>query len=620
MFIKPYPKYNKTTKERYSVYRLVESYRKDGHIHHHTIIGFGKLDELPGVDQKKQLAARVEDLLKNGPNRLDFGLLDNKVEELAREFYTQIKQKKFYDVGHGEGQWETVDMSSLKTSDAREVGGEWLCKQAFDQLGINGFLHQQGWSPEQISLAATHVICRAIYPASELKTVSYIKENSAICEITGYDRGKVTKDRLYAISHKLYSVKDKLEQYLSRQTNELFDLEDKIILYDLTNTYFEGRMKRSRIAKFGRSKEKRSDARLVVLAVVINREGFLKYSNIFRGNIPDSKTLLTIIKALSQRTSFSHRKPIVVMDAGIATDANVKMLKKEGYEYMCVSRSNLKEYYADIDSKPVMIKDKKQQPIELLKVKCDKNDDHYLWVKSQAKALKENSMHGLLAQRFEEGIEPIRAGISSKGGTKKLDKVFERIGRLKQKYPSVHKYYEIKVTDNGNGIATALSCTRKQGDDPDKKSGIYFLRTSLDEKDENTLWLIYNIIREIEYTFRVLKTDLDLRPIFHKTDDASMAHLHLGLLAYWLVSTIRYQLKQNKFRYGWSEIIRIMNTQKCVTTNITNISEQVISIRKCTEPTTKVQQIYDLLGYKHAPFYRKKSVVPPAEIFKNDSS
>ncbi|MFA5417317.1 MAG: transposase [Bacteroidales bacterium] len=334
----------------------------------------------------------------------------------------------------------------------------------------------------------------------------------------------------------------------------------------------------------------------------------------------DCKTLLTVVKALSQRTSFSGRKPIVVMDAGIATDDNVKMLKNEGYEYLCVSRSNLKEYYADIDSKPVMIKDKKQQPIELLKVKCNKNDDHYLWIKSQAKTLKENSMNGLLAQRFEEGIERIQAGIYSKGGTKKINKVHERIGRLKQKFPSVHRYYQINVTENAHGTATAINCAHVQGDDPDKNAGIYFLRTSLDEKDENILWLIYNTIREIEYTFRVLKTDLDLRPIYHKTDEASMAHLHLGLLAYWLVSTIRYQLKQKEIRSDWREIKRIMNTQKCVTTSIVNIQEQVISIRKCTEPTITVKQIYDLLGYKHAPFYRKKSVVPPAEIFKNDSS
>ena len=153
----------------------------------------------------------------------------------------------------------------------------------------------------------------------------------------------------------------------------------------------------------------------------------------------------------------------------------------------------------------------------------------------------------------------------------------------------------------------------------DKQAGIYFLRTSLKGNDEKTLWSIYNIIREIEYTFRVLKTDLDLRPIYHKTDSAAMAHLHLGMLAYWLVATIRYQLKQQGINSDWREIVRTMNTQKCVTTSLVNIKNETISIRQCTEPTKEVKKIYDLLKYKYAPFVRKKSVVPPAEIFKNDS-
>ena len=142
----------------------------------------------------------------------------------------------------------------------------------------------------------------------------------------------------------------------------------------------------------------------------------------------------------------------------------------------------------------------------------------------------------------------------------------------------------------------------------------------MDEKQEKTLWFIYNVIREIESTFRILKTDLDLRPIYHKTDDASVAHLHLGLLAYWLVSTIRYQLKQKGFKSDWREIVRTMSTQKCVTTSVVNIENNVISVRKCTEPAKDVKKIYDILNFKYAPFYRKKSVVLPDEIFKKDTS
>lgn len=619
MFIKPYFKQNKTTGERYCLYKLCEGYRIHGAVHHRIIICFGRLEELETVEQKKLLALRVEELVINGGNTLTTVVDDEKVEHLARHYYTEIKNKKRYDIKHGTEEWETVNMSTLKNKDAREIGAEWLCKQAYDQLGIGAFLQQSGMEEDKIRLATTHIISRAVYPASELKTVSYIKENSAICEITGFDKNLITKDLLYGISHKLYKVKEPLEQHLSKRTNELFDLEDKIILYDLTNTYFEGRMLDSKIAKFGRSKEKRSDARIVVLAVVINREGFLKYSNIFQGNMADCKTLATVIDTLGKHTSQSNRKPIVVIDAGIATDSNIEMLRNNGYDYMCVSRSSLKEYKAETGATPVQIKDKKDQPIELLKVKTTSNNDQYLWVRSHTKALKEKSMNGLLSQRFEEGIESIKEGIEKKGGTKKLGKVHERIGRLKQKYPSVHNYYNITVCDDGQGTVTSISCSHKTGEDTDKQAGIYFLRTSLMEHDEAMLWTIYNIIREIEYTFRVLKTDLDLRPIYHKTDDAAMAHLHLGILAYWLVATIRYQLKQQGVNSDWRELVRTMSTQKCVTTSIVNIKTETISIRQCTEPTMEVKKIYDLLKYKYVPFTRKKYVVPPAEIIKTPS-
>lgn len=621
MFVKPLSKYNKTTKERYSLYQLCESYRLDGRIRHRVIIGLGKLKELPTDEQKMLLGKRIEEMIQ-GKTRLPLEESDEQVERLTRYFYNEIRKKQRYDVKGYTRDWQVVDVNTVKNKDAREVGAEWLCKQAFEQLKISDFLRSSGWEQENIALATTHIISRTVYPASELKTVSFIKENSAVSELTGYNKDKLTKDKLYGISQALYSMKDQLENYLSLKTNELFDLDDKIILYDLTNTYYEGRMMGSKIAKFGRSKEKRKDAKLVVLAAVVNREGFLKYSNIFRGNMADSKTLESLVKTISQATSFSGRKPIVVMDAGIATEDNLMMLRKEGYDYMCVSRSSLKNYQADTDKEPVEIFDKRKQPIELMSVKSTNADDkdNYLWVKSRAKALKENSMRGLLSQRFEEGIQSINEGINRKGGTKKLDKVNQRLGRLIEKYPSVHRYYNITIADDGNGTATAINCTHKEGEDPDKKTGIYFLRTTLNEKNEKSLWMIYNAIREIEYTFRVLKTDLDLRPIYHKTDEASMAHLHLGLLAYWLVSTIRYQLKQKGYKSQWSEIVRIMNTQKLVTTSFQNIDNQTITIRQCTIPEQKAKQVYDLLNYKYVPFYRKKSVVVPVGILKNDSS
>ena len=571
------------------------------------------------MEEKKLLGSRIEEMIKNGGNTLALNTVSLKIEELAQHYYREVIKKRRYDLKHINSlEQETVYINTLKNKDAREIGAEWLCLQALGQLGLSDFLKSKQWSEEKINLAQTHIISRAVYPASELKTVSWLKDNSSVCELTGFDKNRITKDLLYGISKRLFKLKEPLEQFLSKQTNELFDLQDTIILYDLTNTYFEGQMKESEIARFGRSKEKRSDAKLIVLAIVVNQEGFLKYSNIFEGNTSDSSTLKRIIDKLSSQTSVQNRKPVVVMDAGIATEDNIKLLRAKGYDYLCVSRSSLKAYEADISCTPVMIKDRKLQPIELMKVRVENDNDHYLWVRSHAKALKERSMNRLFAERFEQGLEQIKVGVSRKGGTKKLEKVWERIGRLKEKYPSIHKHYDIKVAHK-NEIVSQIEWELNEYTELNNKAGIYFLRTSLDEQDEQTLWTIYNTIREIEYTFRVLKTDLDLRPIYHKTDEAAMAHLHLGILAYWVVNTIRYQLKQKGIHSDWREIVRIMNTQKCVTTTVENIKQETISIRQCTEPNQSVKQIYQTLNYKPAPFVRKKSVVLPEGIFKKSN-
>ncbi len=621
MFLKSISKYCQTEKTRVAYYRLCESYRDEyGFSRQRMIIGLGRLDEIPSIDQKVLFNERINQLIK-GEASLYGPCPDTDVEKLAQYYYGQIKLKNKVDKkGNTTDDIETVKLNTLNNRDIYNVGAESICYQAFKQLGIDNFLVERNWEPEQINLAATHIVSRAVYPASELKTVSWIKENSAVCQLTGYDRDKVTKDKLYGISHKLYKEKQGLENCLSRCTNELFSLHDKVILYDLTNTYFEGSMRNSKMAEFGRSKEKRNDAKIIVLAVIVNTEGFLKYSDIFEGNTADCNTLQTVIEKLNEQAGYNNKKPVVVMDAGIATDDNILYLKKEGYPYLCVSRSNLKNYIADTESNPVRVIDKREQPIDLLKVKVENDGDCYLWVRSRAKAKKENAMHNQFVGRFEEGLRGVQNGIQKKGGTKILAKVWERIGRLKEKYSSVHQYYEIKVTDNGKGKATGMTFQKKTAIPYAKKAGIYFLRTSLNWADEKTIWTIYNAIREIEYTFRVLKTDLDLRPIYHKTDDASMAHLHLGLLAYWLVSTIRYQLKIKGYRYDWREIVRTMNTQKIVTTTVEKENGDIIKIKQCSVPTDNAKYIYEILKYNPVPIKRKKSVWHTKENFKNDSS
>jgi hypothetical protein len=175
MFIKPFTKYNKSTQERYLIYKLCESYRKNGGIYHHIIVSFGKLEELETVEEKKLLASRVEALLKNGGLSLPFDSTNEKVEKLALHYYKAICAQRRYDTGKGKEDLEIVKISTLKNKDAREIGSEWLCKQAFDQLGIANFLRSQSWSEEKISLAATHIISRGRVSGIRIKNSNLAK-------------------------------------------------------------------------------------------------------------------------------------------------------------------------------------------------------------------------------------------------------------------------------------------------------------------------------------------------------------------------------------------------------------------------------------------------------------
>ena len=552
MFIKTIVKTDKTTGKRYDYYRLCEGYRLGAKVRHRPILSLGRLEGIESKEDKKLLADRIEALLKGETALFAFDV-PLVIERSAQEASKRILDKKLMDVNpltkpksaNQNSDYEHIDLNSITHEEVRELGSEWLCRQTVDKLSLQTFLNKEClFSDEQAKTAVMHIISRAVYPASEHKTAQWIQANSSVAELCGVEAQKIHRNKLYEISKKLYTVKDKIERHLSTKTNELFDLQDRIIFYDLTNTYFEGRKGDSKIARFGRSKEKRSDAKIVALAAVINAEGFLKYSKIYQGNMADVKTLETTIAEISHLTSQTLRKPIIVMDAGISSEDNLAMLKEKQYDYICVSRSKLKDYQsAKADGTKTIVYDQRNNPIELEIVKSEGTDDAFLYVRSEQKAIKEVSMESHFSQHYEEALEQIKQSLHKKGGTKKLDKVWERVGRLKERYPTANKHYNISVdADATNTIAMNLTWTKIT---PKTKSGegVYFVRTSLDKQQETTLWTIYNTLTEIEATFRVLKTDLSLRPIFHQKDENTEAHLFLGLLAYQLVATVRYKQK-----------------------------------------------------------------------------
>lgn len=506
-----------------------------------------------------------------------------------------------------------VDVNTIEHTDAREIGAEWICLQALRELEFDKFLKNEGWSETKINTTLAHLITRTVYSSSELKSMRIMEENSAVCElVSGNQDWRPGYQSIYKVAPSLYDLKDKLESHLCKKTDDLFNITNKIAIFDLTNFYFEGRKDKSEKAQFGRSKEKRSDCKLLVLALCINKEGFIRYSSILSGNTADPNSLPDMVDTLNSKTRMpndSKDKVLVCLDAGIATEDNLEKIKEKGYNYLCVSRRRLTDYELDPNAKTVTVHDCKKQPIKLTQVKHEKNGDYYLEINSPAKELKETSMNRKFKQRFEDELQKIKDSLTKKNGTKNYVKVIERVGRARQKYPSISKYYVIDYTsdqpENPKNMVD-IQWHIAVPENVDKDSGIYFLRTNVDDFDEKTTWDYYNLTREIECTNRQLKTDLNLRPVYHQKDEHSDAHLFLGLLAYWIVNTIRYRLKRTGMSHYWTEIVRRMSTQKAVTTEATNALGEKVYMRICSEPTLAVKDIYERLKYKKMPFRKIK--------------
>ena len=392
---------------------------------------------------------------------------------------------------------------------------------------------------------------------------------------------------------------------------------------DISNTYMEGRMEGSELCFHGHSKEKRGDCKIVVLAAVVNTDGLLVRTMIYEGNRQDVTTVKEIVGTLASETSADARK-IVVMDAGFYSAANVKWLTENRFDYITVLPSGYAKFTAD-SGKVVRHEDCRHQEIRLQlgKVEVDGQERKALLVDSDAKALKERSMHDQARSRYEQGLDAVKAGIMKKGGTKKRDAVNNRLGRLDRQYGAIRKEYEVTFTYEGTGRkerAVGMDWRRKQDTVAarSKFHGKYVLLTSLDETDELNIWKFYNVIRTVEETFHVLKSDLDIRPVFHKTDGGIKAHLNLAVLAYWIVSVTKYRLKMKDYpNVRWDEIMRIAQAQVVVTAEMETVDGDKIRVRQSTEAEDELAVIYSLLDVNANPIGKVKSVVHPNPPPKN---
>ncbi len=587
----------------YYTYRIVESVRINAKVRQQTRLNLGRHFDVPRT-QWMPLVQRIEQILQGNIDLFPLGL-DQQFEQDAQRYAALMLTSNGCLASPAPGaipDYHQVDIASMELIRPRSVGVEHVALSALQQLGLDVKLKALGFTGPQRQAAIGTIIARMVNPGSELATHQWLQAHSGLGELINTDFANTSLMQLYRISDKLYTNKPALESFLYQQEQTLFEFDEVITLYDLTNTYFEGNGKANANAAFGRSKEKRSDCPLVTLALVLDSSGFVKKSEIFPGNASEPQTLEKMLDRLVPQSRPSP--PTVVLDAGIATEDNIAWLVEHDYRYVVVSRKKHRQFD---DTQAQTVKETVDNRIKIQRVVCQDSDEVELYCHSEQREKKENGIHESSARRFEEALEKLAVGLHKKRTKKKYDYILERIGRLKQKYARTAQYYEMGV-ENENGLATKIQWARKKTI-KETLPGVYCLRTNQTQWDDATLWRTYTMLTDLESVFRCLKAELGLRPVFHHKTHRVSGHLFISVLAYHLVHTVRIQLKASGIHLSWSGICRELMGQTRVTVQLKRADGKTLHVRKTTRAEPRQKTICDGLGIPATPGRTEQSLI-----------
>jgi len=586
----------------YKTYRLVESVRVGTKVNQITLLNLGKYFEVP-KSEWAILSSRIQELLSNQSPLIPIELAKD-LELLSQRYAAQILSARSGAVSASiPKKFESISVDSLALVRPRQVGIEQLGLHILDQLNFQNKLKELGFNKPQIAAAIGNLIARMAFPTSERATLFWLQHTSGLGELINYDFEKMRKDRLYQVSDQLLKNKKAIEEYLYQTEKTIFSFEDTITLYDLTNTFFEGTAKSNPKAKRGRSKEKRSDCPLVTLGLVIDGSGFPRKSEIFAGNASEPQTLKSMLEGLGGK-----KGQTIILDAGIASEENIKWLVEKGYSYIVVSRKQKREFNIDLAT---LVKNVNDQKVHVQRQTNTITGEIELYCHSEMREKKEQAMQSSSSNKFIDAIEKLKKGLVKKSTTKRYDKILESVGRVKQKYSRSAQHYEIIVTpDKNKHFATSITYEKKEK--PNSQAthpGVYCLRTNIKTMDDGKLWNTYTMLTDLEGVFRSLKNELGLRPVYHHKEDRVSGHIFITLIAYHLVQSIRYQLKRKNIRDSWQTLRQKMGNQQRVTAVFKREDGRTLHIRKTTQPEPQQKEILDILSITSRSDSTQKTVV-----------
>ena len=599
MYIRKVTHVNKDNQQEYHTYKLVESVRTERGPRQRMLLNLGADFTFP-EEKWKDLANRIEGIITGQDSLFTY---QEEIETLARRYARKIinyqgKLRKSDVSSEGspgveEPDYHRVDINTLENEHPRPVGAEYVIHETIKELELDKKLTSLGFNKPALDVTIGVIAARLVAPSSERAAHIWLQRMTGIEDLLKTDFSDLSQDRVYKVSDMLLRHKTEIEEHLRMKGRTLFNLEETIILYDLTNTFFEGTGKYNSKAHFGHSKEKRSDCPLVSLGLVLDADGFPKKSGFFDGNVSEPGTLEGMISSLSSPDILG--KPLIVVDAGLATEANLRWLKDHQYGYIVVSRKKKTELPQGMEM--VTVREDNQRLIRAALMNNQDTQEIELYCHSTAKEAKEEGIKNRFEKRFEEELKKVQDALSKKRGVKRYEKVIEKIGRLKERFKRVARRFEINVDkEEDTDRVTAITWERKE---QNHRSGFYCLRSNQLDFKEQKLFDIFNMLTDIEEAFRSMKSELGLRPIYHQKEHRADGHLFITVLAYHILHAIRFKLRQKGITHSWSTIRKELSTHERISTTIKREDGKTIHIRKSSRPEPFHVQIYNALNLPH---------------------
>jgi len=575
----------------YTNHLLVESVHTPKGPRQRTICSLGSLEPAP-PEHWLGLAHKLEAALQ-GQASLPGGAAP--IEDLAAKVRRGTRRARV----RPSGAVIEVEADRVAMEDAREAGPVHVGHQVWRQLRLDPILRRAGLSARACVLTEAMTLNRLIAPRSEHAMPEWMRR-TAVSDILQTDVAALHDDALYRNLDRLHPKREQIERELAEQEQSLFTLDDTVYLYDLTSTYFEGQARRNPQAKRGYSRDKRPDCKQVVVGLVLDRDGFPKAHEVFDGNLQDRRSVVPMLDALEQRVG-KKAGATVIVDRGMAYPENLAQIQQRGLHYLVaglqperhawVDDFESDEGWEDLVRVPSP-RNPFQQKTRVQIKRRSKDGVVYILCRSEGREEKDRAIRETHESKWLADVQKLEQRVATRR-LKDAAKIQQAIGRLRERYPRVARYYAIaydaehhQVVWHAHGDKKALAT---------KLDGGYLLKTDRQDLTAADIWRTYILLTRVENAFRAMKSPLMERPIFHHLQHRTQTHIFLCVLAYHLLTAIEHRFLQAGTHTSWWTLRQHLSTHQVATIVLPTTSGRVLKIRKATMPEPMHRDIYATL-------------------------